>query len=68
MYTNQELKKMPRARMLEAMREMNHPYVAKLNLPPKEIDEEMDSRAELDNWIQKADTTKEDSELDIDEE
>jgi len=33
-----------------------------------EIDEEMASRAELDNWIQKADTTKEDSELDIDEE
>tara|TARA_R110000796_G_scaffold21403_1_gene62970 strand:+ start:504 stop:680 length:177 start_codon:yes stop_codon:yes gene_type:complete len=31
MYTDKELKKMPRAQMLEAMREMNHPYTTKMD-------------------------------------
>lgn len=35
MYTDKELKKMTRPQMLEAMREMNHPYTTKMDVAVK---------------------------------
>ena len=35
MYTDKELKKMTRPQMLEAMREMNHPYTTKMDAEVK---------------------------------
>lgn len=38
MYTREQLKKMPRATMLAAMAEMNHPYVVnKSTTPPAPV-------------------------------
>ena len=37
MYTREQLKKMPRATMLAAMAEMNHPYVVNKSTPPPPV-------------------------------
>ena len=39
MYTREQLKKMPRATMLAAMTEMNHPYVANKSTTAAPVDE-----------------------------
>ena len=50
MYTREQLKKMPRATMLAAMAEMNHPYVVnKSTTPPAPVDEPEPESVEVED-------------------
>ena len=48
MYTREQLKKMPRATMLAAMAEMNHPYVANKSTPAPPVDEPEPESVEIE--------------------